>query len=587
MQAQHDPGVQRTGPGPHRDRPHLEELRRRPLHQRVPPVPAAGCRPGRRVGPGSTSHRHQPPAVGAQVASGLAGPVPGVQVRHRDRIGGLEPPQRNRAVTGRLPVHRAEHRHLRDRPLHLQGFGHRRVQVIRQRRGRQRGVPGHRGEHPRLDLPQIRADEHVPRLRDHRRTQHRRHVVQPSRRRHPPGRAVAPGPLAAQPPVRAEMRVQPPVTVGRRDPLRLPPLQQGLDQRILVLQFSQPRRPGVRHVDAHLAQQVLDLDRTAQVGDRARGQVPEHDLVPLRPQRKRLGVAAWARPDETGQQFLGQRAVHRQPFVGQLGAEQFDRRLRDGDSSDGRPFGGDLGQLSALERRHLDRQRRPACHPRRAGRPLAVHPRRPQRPVGRYRIIGVVGQIEQIRPRMGRPRMGRPGGSLGQSMQASPHQRRIGPPATEQHAMDRRDIPARREPHPGRPGRGRARPDHPSRARSGVREPQLAGVVAGPGAARRGRHGDARAAGRDGQPHRVATLYARLFQPGREGGPGGRLPPVRTELRHRSDASSSYPWPSAPPSTCPWRCRSRVRCPAAARRGRNPGPRRIRRAWRGSARTPR
>ena len=47
------------------------------------------------------------------VATDLAGAVGVLEVRHRDRVRGVEAAQRRGAVAGRLPVHRAEHRDLR------------------------------------------------------------------------------------------------------------------------------------------------------------------------------------------------------------------------------------------------------------------------------------------------------------------------------------------------------------------------------------------------------------------------------------------------------------------------------------------
>ena len=73
----------------------------------------------------------------------------------------------------------------------------------------QRVVARHRREHPGLDLAEVGAHEHVARLGDDARAQVGGHVVQPGRRRHPPGGAVRARPLAAEAAVGADVLVEP------------------------------------------------------------------------------------------------------------------------------------------------------------------------------------------------------------------------------------------------------------------------------------------------------------------------------------------------------------------------------------------
>jgi len=54
VQAQHDRRVDRGTPGAHRDGPHLEQLRRSALDERVAPVAPARCR----LGGGRVAARH-------------------------------------------------------------------------------------------------------------------------------------------------------------------------------------------------------------------------------------------------------------------------------------------------------------------------------------------------------------------------------------------------------------------------------------------------------------------------------------------------------------------------------------------------
>ena len=142
-------------------------------------------------------HPDEAPAVGAHIPAGDAVGVRGAQVAHRHWIGSFQSFERLARRARGLPVHRREHRHLGDGPLHPEPRGDRGVEVVVLRGAHETRVARHRGEHPRLDLPEIGPDERVAVLGQHRLAQHGGHVVQPARRGHPPGRAVGPGPRAA------------------------------------------------------------------------------------------------------------------------------------------------------------------------------------------------------------------------------------------------------------------------------------------------------------------------------------------------------------------------------------------------------
>ena len=227
VQAQHDPGAEVPGSRPDDDRPHLEQLGGGALDHRVARVPAVGRDPAAAAWflVGGGCQHDQPSAVGTQVTARPPGAVGRVEIGHRHRISRVEAAQRLGSVAGSLPVHRAQDRDLGDWPVHAELRRHRRVQVVGPGRRRQRLITGHRGQHPRLDLPQVGPDEHVPVGGHDGRAQRGRHVVQARGRGHPARRAVRAGPLAAQPPVGAEMIVQPRVAIRSSDPLRLPPLQ--------------------------------------------------------------------------------------------------------------------------------------------------------------------------------------------------------------------------------------------------------------------------------------------------------------------------------------------------------------------------
>ena len=94
-------------------------------------------------------------------------------------------------MPGRLAVHRAQHRDLGRRSIDAERGGDGRVEVVGRRRPREGGVAGHGGQHARLDLPEVGADEDVAGFGGDGRSQVGGQAVQPGRRRHPPRRTVA------------------------------------------------------------------------------------------------------------------------------------------------------------------------------------------------------------------------------------------------------------------------------------------------------------------------------------------------------------------------------------------------------------
>ena len=249
-------------PGPHRDRPHLEQLGRRTLHHGVAAVAtpaAARLRASRslraRIELVGRSPRRPPlrgpipadppAAVGAQVLSPLAGPVAGVEVGHRHRIGRSRPRRARAPWPVVWPYMAPEHGDLGRRPVDAELGRHRGVEVVADRRRGERRVTGHGGQHPGLDLAEVGPDEHVPGLGDHRPASPpaccgARPTPSSARRRRPRPSTC---PEAT---VGAEVLVEPPVAVGRPDALGLAPGQQGSTIGWTSPERTRVARPGCR-----------------------------------------------------------------------------------------------------------------------------------------------------------------------------------------------------------------------------------------------------------------------------------------------------------------------------------------------------
>ena len=67
-----------------------------------------------------------------------------------------------RRLTGRRAVHRAEHGDLGDAAVDAEPVGDRLVEVVVGGGGDQRVITRDGGQHPRLDLAEVGAHEHVP-----------------------------------------------------------------------------------------------------------------------------------------------------------------------------------------------------------------------------------------------------------------------------------------------------------------------------------------------------------------------------------------------------------------------------------------
>ena len=299
---------------------------------------------------GGCGQPQQPAAVGAQVDPAQPRLLGCAQVGHGDRVGPVEVGEGGACGARRLAVHGRQHRHLRGRPVAAELRGDRGVHVVLGGGARQGPVTRDRGQHPRLDLAEVGAHQHVPRLRPHRRAQLSRQVVQPRRRSHAARRPVGRLPLAAQPAVRPDVAVAPRPAVRRCGPLRLAPGEQRRHGRGGGGVRLEPPRAGVGQVQADPRQPLLDLVGAAQV----HGQVGEDQRIPRGPLR-RLGRRVgrpWA--DHVGQQRARHVAVERQPAVLQLDRQQGRRGLGPrGEHRQRRPLARRSGVRQGGQRRGL------------------------------------------------------------------------------------------------------------------------------------------------------------------------------------------------------------------------------------------
>ena len=251
------------------------------LRANRPAAPRRRC-PRPAVASGSATSG-SPAAVGANGRAPRPASYARVEVAHRHGVGALEVLERlagGAGASGRTsrraprpwPPARSTPSCGADRGVEVVGPG---------RRG-ERPVAGDGGQHPRLDLAEVGADEDVPGLRPRR-----------------PGAAARAGCAARSAPSsgrpRRRMPVQPPrsrpsgptwassqrVAVGGRDPLLLAPGQQRVHQRVGAAERLQPPRPGVRHDDPRRGEQLPHLRRVAQVGALAAGGVGQDGGVAL------------------------------------------------------------------------------------------------------------------------------------------------------------------------------------------------------------------------------------------------------------------------------------------------------------------
>ncbi len=295
---------------------------------------------------------------------------------------------------------------------------------------------------------------------DHRRSQVGGHVVQTRRRRHAAGRAVAARPVAAQPPVGAEVFVEPAVAERRGDPFGLAPLQQGVDQRVSSGDRLQPPRPGVGQFDADAAQQRLDLCRIAQVVACVR-RVLQHLCIACSSLLGGLGLAARPRADEAGDDLLGGTPIHRQPVGRQFGAQQLGCRLRPGRRS--RPGTvREVDQPRFLANGDLCGELRPATQPLRRPGKLGFQPLRLEVSVGPQRLVGWPGlrcigeQIDGFDSRQAVDV---------QVVKHRPHSVRIRTPPAGEQTVHRGDVPALGHPYTSvRPATSPPGPTSPSAA---------------------------------------------------------------------------------------------------------------------------
>ena len=321
-----------------------------------------------------------------------------VEVGHRHRVGrapGRAAPRRRGRWSARTsPRARRPWRSARSTPSWRGDRARtcRRPRSPRPARGRptRRRAPAARSGRGRRGRTRGRA------RRRHRRAQLGGHVVQPGRRRHPPGGTVGAGPLAAQPPVGAEVGVEPGVAVGRGDPLGLAPGRAARDQRVGVRASSRSRQARV----SGTSMPMRGSSELTWAGLRRSKRLPGGRVASTAASRAvaRRSAASASRgrgPDERGDELLGDGPVHRQAVGRQLGAQQLGGRLR------------------ARRRRQLAPARQPRCWiaaasqtERRVARaPVGAEPaRRRARPVNRSSgPSGAAGRDRAAMPRR-RPR---------------------------------------------------------------------------------------------------------------------------------------------------------------------------------------
>ena len=364
-------------------------------------------------------------------------------------------------MPGGLAVHRSQHRDLRrvavDTDLRRDG----RIHVAGSCGTHECAVPRHGGEHPRLDLSEVGADEHVAGFGAHRRSEIGGHVVQAGRGGHPTGGAVGRRPLAPQPTVGPHERVDPAVPERRGDALRLAPSEQRIHQRVITHSLKPPR-PRVGHVDPGTPKHRLHLRRVAEVDRCSARRVAQHLVVAAPARSDRVGVGSRSRSHEPGDDPLRLIAVHRQPPGGELRAQQFGSRLRPGSGHSV----GSLGrrEMALLQGGGLRCQPRPARQAFRTLGPATVDPVGTQISVGTHGMLRVahlrLGLGEQVERTGHRNRLER------QLTQSGPHQRRIGAPTAGEQAVHDGNVPTRTDPQASVDEHrcGLDRPPHPSRA---------------------------------------------------------------------------------------------------------------------------
>ena len=468
MQAEDDGRAQVAGRRPHGGRPRLEQLRRGALDDRVAGEPAP-CGIERRVRPDGGCGEEppggdEPASEGPQVQPLHAGGIRAVEVRHGDGVRPDEARERLTGGTAALSVHRGEHRHLGRRSVDAEACGDRGVEVVGARRGGEHRVAGHDGEHARLDLAEVGADEDVPRLRGHGRPQGSGEVVQPVLGGHPPGGSVARRPPAAEPVVGTDRRVEPPVAVRRRDALGLAPAKQGVDDRVRAPVGSEDALARRRDLDPHRREHGPHLGRVAQVRALASRDVAEDVAVPLPTGVGRVGLARRATPRGPGDDPLGGMPVDREAVALELDAQHRRRRLRvarpDHERAEGR---GPLTLSGRAGRGRLG----PGEEPAGGAEPLPVDRIGAQMPVGaderlvRRRRAGLGREGEEVAT---------PGSGDGlerDPVRRGPGHPGSGSPAAGEQPVDLGDVPAARDAHAREDERSRVLlrlPPHPAGA---------------------------------------------------------------------------------------------------------------------------
>jgi len=124
------------------------------------------------------------------------------------------------------------------------------------------------------------------------------------------------------------MRREPAVAVGGGDPLRLAPLQQGVDDRMGVAEGCEDPLAGVGNDHPHRSQQLADLKGVAQVGGLAPRHMAQHLRIALGTHLPGVALAGRPRPGRLPDEALRGPAVHGQPVPLELDAQEGRGRLR-------------------------------------------------------------------------------------------------------------------------------------------------------------------------------------------------------------------------------------------------------------------
>ena len=228
-------------------------------------------------------------------------------------------------------------------------------------------------------------------------------------------------------------------------------------------------------------QQRLHLGGAAQIEVAARRRVPEHLPLSLRLDAGGIGGAGGTRTDERRDQPLRLAAVDRQAIGRELDAEELGRGFRAGRRRGCRVVRQRL-ESRQLAPGRFEGQRGPLAGLIGGRRPPADDPLGPEVPVridrfGSRSAVIEVDRREEVVGSLGRQRVQRQPADVG------PDPVGLGAPPADQQTMHRREVPAARQSDPVRfqDGRGRVRPQNPTRPQLRVDLAEESGGIGRPG----------------------------------------------------------------------------------------------------------